>query len=64
VNTVPCRTCGSGCLAEEPPDTCNNCDPAVQVLLQQAVDAHVSEVDEILLGIPSSLAPGAPKEKA
>lgn len=40
-----CRNCGSGVLEDTPPDSCNNCDPAVQAFL--AVTLLVAEWQEI-----------------
>lgn len=31
-----CKKCGAGCLEEEPPEDCNNCNPEIRALIAEA----------------------------
>jgi hypothetical protein len=51
-DTVRCRSCGSMCLGNIVPDTCNNCDPEVSKLIADVAEDELTEDDELLGNIP------------
>lgn len=46
-STVPCKGCGTMCLEDEPPETCNVCDPIISRLIAEAAENPMPESDEV-----------------